>query len=247
MSPNFDILRYAHQVTEFLMGFPMIPQLCSGVIPFRNYETIKTTYRCDCCRNTFRENGLWKKDSAHTLKKIIHIVYWVRSASRRSVTSVFTKRPWHWNWPDYVFLLLSRYFYNNIFLYMYFRIIKESPYEVTINEHEHILHIQRCHTHTCISLPGRPLLVWMCILCMWNTHIQTGCLACVPAPSIRVYKHTISLVTDPLCYLNLRFVKRSFAKLYYVNLLGTFVGLVFCIQARFSHVKSKNRQTMTYM
>ena len=110
MSPNFDILRYAHQVTEFLMGFPMIPQLCSGVIPFRNYEMIKTTYRRDCCRNTFRENGLWKKDSAHTLKKIIHIVYWVRSASRRSVTSVFTKRPWHWNCPDYVFLLLSRYF-----------------------------------------------------------------------------------------------------------------------------------------
>ena len=53
------------------------------------------------------------------------------------------------------------------------------------------------------------------------------------------------LVTDPLCYLKLRFVKRSFAKLYYVNLLGTFVGLVFCIQARFSHVKSKNRQTTT--
>ena len=25
-----------------------------------------------------------------------------------------------------------------------------------------------------------------CILCMWNTRVQTSCLACVPAPSIRV-------------------------------------------------------------
>ena len=25
---------------------------------------------------------------------------------------------------------------------------------------------------------------------MWNTCVQTGCLACVPVPSIRVYKHT---------------------------------------------------------
>ena len=42
--PNFDILKYAHQVTEFLMGFQMIPKLWLGVIPFRNYKTIKTTY-----------------------------------------------------------------------------------------------------------------------------------------------------------------------------------------------------------
>ena len=48
---------------------------------------------------------------------------------------------------------------------------------------------------------------------------------------------------DPLCYINLTFIKRPFAKLYYINLLGTFVGLAFCIQARFSHVKSKNKQT----
>ena len=59
---------------------------------------------------------------------------------------------------------------------MYFRIIKpwNPPYEVTINEH--VLHIQRCHTRTCIRLPGRPLLVcntvWTCILCMWNTHVH---------------------------------------------------------------------------
>ena len=49
----------------------------------------------------------------------------------------------------------------------------------------------------------------------------------------------LSLVTDPLCYINLTFVKRPFAKLYNVNLLGTFVGLAYCIQARFSQVNLK--------
>ena len=52
----------------------------------------------------------------------------------------------------------------------------------------------------------------------------------------------VRLVTDPLCYIDLTFVERPFAKLKYVNLLGTFVGLAFCIQARLSHVKSKNKQ-----
>ena len=41
-----------------------------------------------------------------------------------------------------------------------------------------------------------------------------------------------SLVMDPLCYINLTFGKRPFAKLYNINLLGTFVGLAYCIQAR---------------
>ena len=27
-------------------------------------------------------------------------------------------------------------------------------------------------------------------LCMQNTHGQTGCLVCVPVPSIPVYEHT---------------------------------------------------------
>ena len=43
----FEIYIYAYQVTEFLMGFPTIPKLCSGVIPFRSFKRIKTTYRCD--------------------------------------------------------------------------------------------------------------------------------------------------------------------------------------------------------
>ena len=72
----------------------------------------------------------------------------------------------------------------------------------------------------------------MCILCMWNTCVQTGCLACVPAPSIRVYEHTTqSSYGHPLCYINLMFVKRPFAKLYNVNLLGTFVGLAYLVKS----------------
>ena len=161
MSPNFDILRYTYQVTEFLMGFPMIPKLCPGVIPFRNYKTIKTTYRCDCCRNTFRENGLSKKDSAHTLKKIIHIVCWARSASRRSVTSVCKERPWNWNCRDYVF-----FYYCLDVLYKYLHVFSnyktlESPYEVKINEHEHVLHT---FAGTAIAALD---CVDTCILCMW--------------------------------------------------------------------------------
>ena len=43
---------------------------------------------------------------------------------------------------------------------------------------------------------------------MWNTRVQTGCLARVPAPSIYVYTNTpLSLVMDPLCYINLRSLK----------------------------------------
>ena len=34
---------------------------------------------------------------------------------------------------------------------------------------------------------------------------QTGCLACMPAPSIRDTNTPHSLVTDPLCYINLTF------------------------------------------
>ena len=130
----------------------------------------------------------------------------------------------------------------------------ESPYKVTINEHEHILHIQRSYMYTCIHvhLLGRPLLVWtvwtysMCIYNACGIHAFSSDR--LPLCQRHRYAYTItplSLVTDPLCYINLTFVKRLFAKLYNVNLLGTFVGLAYCIQARFSHVKSKNIQMTT--
>ena len=106
-------------------------------------------------------------------------------------------------------------------------------------------YIQRCHTRTCIRLPGQPLLVctvWTYMYVHYACRIHTVRLAASPVCQRRRYAYTntpLSLVTDPLCYINLTFVKRTFAKLYYVNLLGTFVVLVFCIQARFNHVKSK--------
>ena len=154
------------------MGFPMIPKLCSGVIPFQNYKMIKTTYmymyRCDCCRNTFRENGLWKK-------------CWTCSASCRRVTSVFT-------------ITIYMMFYTNIF--MYFWIIKLWNHTMKLRiTNMNMYYIQRCHTRTYVCQDSHCWYV-LCTdvdvraLCMWNTHGQTGCLACVPAPSIRVYKHT---------------------------------------------------------
>ena len=139
--------------------------------------------------------------------------------------------------------------YTNIF--MYFRIIKpwNHPMKLRLTNMNMycIYNVAICVVHVYVCRDGHYLVctVWTCILCMWNTYTcdQIGCLACVPVPLIHVYEHTTA---DPLCYINLTFVKIPFAKLYYVKLLGTFVGLAFCIQARFSHVKSKNKQMTTW-
>ena len=52
-------------------------------------------------------------------------------------------------------------------------------------------------------------------------------------PSLYVYT-PLSLVTDPLCYIDLTFIEIPFAKLNYINLLGTFVRLEFGRQTRFN-------------
>ena len=171
------------------MGFPMIPKWCSGVIPFRNYKTMKTTNVTVVeIHVLFEETGFDKKTPLTHWKKM-HIVCWARSASRRSVTSVFKQRPWHWNCLGYVFYYHLDVLYEYLHVFSNYKTL-ESPYEVTINEH--VLHIQRSYMDTFAGTATAGLLytVWICVLCMWNTHVQTGCLACVPVPSIHVYKHT---------------------------------------------------------
>ena len=128
-------------------------------------------------------------------------------------------------------------FYTNIF--MYFRIIKPWNHPIKLRiTNMNMYYIQRCHTRTCIRLPGQPLLV--CTVWMYCVDVLCGCTCTMHV------EYTRSDRLPNLCAINLTFVKRLFAKLYYVNLGGTFVVLIFCILARFSHVRSKNKQMMTW-
>ena len=60
------------------MDFPMIPKLCSWVIPFRNY-------RCDCVEILLKKTGFEKRlDPLTHWKNNSHRVFSMRSASHRS-------------------------------------------------------------------------------------------------------------------------------------------------------------------
>ena len=71
----------------------------------------------------------------------------------------------------------------------------ESPYDVTNNEHEYVLHTTLPYAYM-YTYAGTAIVGMYCVDVRMHyaygirTHCQTGCLARVPVPSIRVYEHT---------------------------------------------------------
>ena len=76
-------------------------------------------------------------------------------------------------------------------------------------------------------------------------NMRSDRLPSLCASAIDTCTYTIQSSYGPSVLHCVTFVERPLAKPNYVNLRGTFVGLAFCSQARFSNVKSKNKQMTT--